>query len=81
VFFLPMWLGNMFTAGVNYAIANPDGTSKLPGSSYFWFFAGIMFLAAVVYLPVAARYKPKEYLQDEAPPEAPAPALAPEPSA
>ncbi len=81
VFFLPMWLGNMFTAGVNHVIANPDGTSKLPGSSYYWFFASIMLLAAILYLPVAARYKSKEYLQDEAPPAAPAPALAPEPSA
>jgi POT family proton-dependent oligopeptide transporter len=84
VFFLPMWLGNMFTAGVNHVIANPDGTSKLPGSSYYWFFAGIMLLAAVLYLPVAARYQPREYLQDEAPPEAApqpaAPPPAPEPS-
>jgi hypothetical protein len=40
-----------------------------------------MLLAAILYLPVAARYQPKEYLQDEAPPAAPAPALAPEPSA
>lgn len=40
-------------------------TSKLKGASYYLFFAGMMLLAALVFIPVAMAYKPKEYLQDE----------------
>ncbi|OHB64031.1 MAG: peptide transporter, partial [Planctomycetes bacterium RBG_13_60_9] len=67
IFFLPIGLGNSFTAVVNYIIANPDGTSKLSGSGYYWFFAIVMLAVAALYVPVAARYKRKDYIQDEAP--------------
>ena len=40
-------------------------TSKLKGAAYYLFFAGLMLLAALVFIPVAMAYKPKEYLQDE----------------
>ena len=43
----------------------PGPTSKLKGASYYLFFAGMMLLAALVFIPVAMAYKPKEYLQDE----------------
>jgi POT family proton-dependent oligopeptide transporter len=66
VFFLSITLGNVFTALVNKIIQNPDGTSKLPGAIYFWFFVGIMFVTAILFIPVASRYKVKDYLQDEA---------------
>jgi POT family proton-dependent oligopeptide transporter len=67
VFFLPIWLGNMFTAAVNHIIANPDGTSKLSGPSYYWFFAVVMLVVAALYVPIAARYQRQDYIQDEAP--------------
>jgi len=44
----------------------PGPTSKLKGANYYVFFAGMMLLAALVFIPVAMAYKPKEYLQDEA---------------
>jgi POT family proton-dependent oligopeptide transporter len=62
---LSVFLGNLFTAGVNFFIYNEDGTSKLEGASYFWFFAGAMFLTAVVFIPFAACYKEKTFISDE----------------
>ena len=43
-------LGNVFTAAVNFFIQNPDGSVKLAGASYFFFFAGVMFATAIVFL-------------------------------
>ena len=53
-------LGNTFTAAVNFFIQNKDGTSKLQGASYFWFFAALMLVTAIVYIPVARRYPTTE---------------------
>jgi POT family proton-dependent oligopeptide transporter len=66
VFFLSITLGNVFTAVVNVFIRNEDGSSKLPGASYFWFFAFMMTVTAVLFIFVAARYREKTYTQDEA---------------
>ena len=41
-------------------------SSKLKGPYYYLFFAGAMLLAALLFIPVARWYQPKEYLQDEA---------------
>ena len=41
-------------------------TSKLKGPDYYLFFAGTMLMAELLFIPVARRYQPKEYLQDEA---------------
>ena len=64
-FMLSVSLGNIFTAAVNAFIQNPDGTSKLEGASYFYFFAGIMFVTAILFLLVLKYYKPKTYLHTE----------------
>ena len=66
VFFLSITLGNTFTAIVNVFIRNEDGSSKLEGASYFWFFAMMMFITAVLFIFVAVRYREKSYIQDEA---------------
>jgi POT family proton-dependent oligopeptide transporter len=66
VFLLSISLGNMFTAVVNAFIQNEDGSSKLAGASYFWFFAGMMAVTAVIFIFVAAGYREKTYIQDEA---------------
>jgi POT family proton-dependent oligopeptide transporter len=63
---LSISLGNIIAAVVNMAIVNPDGTSKLPGASYYWFFAIAMLATSVVFIPVALWYKPKDHIQDEA---------------
>ncbi len=70
VFFLSITLGNLFTAVVNHFIQNEDGTSKLAGASYYWFFVGVMIVTAVLFIPAAARYRVKNYIQDESTAEA-----------
>lgn len=65
VFLLSISLGNAFTAAVNVFIQNEDGTSKLPGASYYWFFAIVMLITAILFIPVAKRYPVKEHIQDE----------------
>jgi len=63
---LAISLGNMIAAVVNDVIKNEDGTSKLPGASYYWFFVIAMLVTSVLFIPLARWYKPKEYIQDEA---------------
>jgi len=65
VFLLSISLGNAFTSLVNYLIESEDGTRKLPGSSYYWFFVGVMFVTAVIFIPIARRYRGQTYIQDE----------------
>ena len=65
VYLLSISLGNVFTAVVNASIQNPDGSSKLAGASYYWFFTIAMLVTAVIFIPVAARYPVKNYIQDE----------------
>jgi proton-dependent oligopeptide transporter, POT family len=65
LYLLSVSLGNLITAGVNAVIQNSDGTSKLPGASYYWFFTGLMAVAAVMFVAVALRYRGRSYSQDE----------------
>lgn len=67
VYLLSVTLGNYFTAGVQLFIANPDGTSKLAGASYFLFYAVLAMVAAVIFALVSRGYREKS-LQAEAPP-------------
>jgi POT family proton-dependent oligopeptide transporter len=62
-FFMSVFVGNAFTALVNFAIAGPDGASRLAGASYFWFFAGVMFLTAVLFVPLALVYRGGTFIQ------------------
>lgn len=67
---MALWLftvsmGNLFTAGVNYFIRNADGTVKMNDNQYFLFFAGIMFVAAIIFVFVARSYKGRTYLQSQ----------------
>jgi proton-dependent oligopeptide transporter, POT family len=66
IFLLSISLGNLFTALVNKVIQNPDGTSKLAGADYYWFFSGLMAATAVLFIFVARRYREKTYIQPEA---------------
>jgi len=58
-------LGNVFTAAVNFFIQNPDGTLKLSGASYFFFFVKIMLVTAILFIFVSRFYRGKTYIQDE----------------
>jgi len=67
---MALWLftvsaGNLFTAAVNKVIRNPDGTAKMDDQHYYLFFAGLMFLAAVVFVVVSSFYRGRTYLQSQ----------------
>ncbi len=56
-YFLSVAIGNLFTSAVNFFIQNDNGTSKLAGASYFWFFTGLMLMTAVLFLLVSSRFQ------------------------
>ena len=64
LFLLSVSVGNGFTSLVNYWIQNPDGSVSLTGPEYYWFFAGVMFMVACLFLFVVGRYQERTYLQD-----------------
>jgi POT family proton-dependent oligopeptide transporter len=57
--------GNFFAAAVNKFIQNPDGSVKLEGASYYAFFMIVMFVCAVIFIPVAMLYRGKTYIQGD----------------
>ncbi len=59
LFLLSVSLGNAFTSLVNYWIQNDDGTTWLSGPDYYWFFALIMLIVAIIFLFVAHAYQDK----------------------
>ncbi len=63
LFLLSVSIGNGFTALVNFWIQNPDGSVALTGPNYYWFFAGVMFIVACLFLFVVGRYQEASYLQ------------------
>lgn len=65
LFLMSVALGNTFTAGVNAFIVNRDGTLMLEGATYFYFFAQLMLITAVLFLLIVKFYKPKTYLHEE----------------
>jgi POT family proton-dependent oligopeptide transporter len=62
-YLLSVSLGNLIAALVNSFIVNPDGSLKLEGASYFWFFTGLMAITAVLFIFAAYFYKEKTYIQ------------------
>jgi POT family proton-dependent oligopeptide transporter len=59
-------LGNQFTAIVNRVIQDEQGRSRIDGVEYFLFFAAVMGVSAVLFVPVAMRFRDRTYLQTEA---------------
>lgn len=66
---LSISLGNLFISGVNRFIRNPDGTLKLEGPNYYWFWTILLFVTGILFCIAVQFYKGKTYIQDEAPPE------------
>ena len=64
LYLLSVAAGNEFTAVVNWAIERPDGSSRLPGADYYWFFTAIMAVAAVGFVFVARSYRGETYIQE-----------------
>jgi len=56
-YFLSIAMGNLFTSAVNFVIHNDNGSSKLAGANYFWFFTGLMLITAALFLFVSHRYQ------------------------
>ncbi|MFG0295886.1 MAG: POT family MFS transporter [Maioricimonas sp. JB045] len=65
LYLLSVAAGNEFTAIVNWVIKNPDGSTKLPGASYYWFFTAVMAVAAIGFVFVAMRYRGRSYVQGQ----------------
>ena len=66
-FMMSVALGNLFTSAVNFFIRNEDGSSKLAGADYYWFFTTLMLVTAILFLFVAKQYKERTYFHDEYP--------------
>src|SRR6266513_1264004 len=67
---MALWLftvsmGNLFTAGVNYFIRNPDGSVKMNDQPYFLFFTVLMLVASAIFVVVAMFYRGRTYLQSQ----------------
>jgi len=68
IYFLGVSLGNFYVSGVNFllgALKREDGTTPLEGANYYWFFAGLMGVATIVYIFFARFYKGRTYIQGE----------------
>lgn len=65
-YLLAISAGNLITALVHHFIANEDGTSKLPGATFYLFFVGLCLLTTIIFIFVARGYTEKVHLQDEA---------------
>ncbi len=64
-FMLSIALGNLLTSMVNFFIQNQDGTSKLAGADYFWFFTGLMLITTLFFMLIIRSYKETTILQEE----------------
>ena len=66
-FMMSIAAGNLLTSAVNFIIRNEDGTSKLAGADYYWFFTLLMFATALLFTLVIRFYKGETYIHEEVP--------------
>ena len=66
-FMLSVAAGNLFTSAVNFFIENEDGSSKLAGAHYYWFFTLVMLGTAILFTLVVRFYKKQTYIHEELP--------------
>jgi proton-dependent oligopeptide transporter, POT family len=64
-YFLSVAMGNLLTSAVNFIIQNDDGTSKLAGASYFWFFTILMLITTVLFLWASAHFQESNHFYDD----------------
>jgi POT family proton-dependent oligopeptide transporter len=64
LFFLSISLGNLLVSVVNFVLLDESGASRLADREYFWLFALLMAVAALVFVPVARRYRGRVQLQE-----------------
>ncbi len=65
LFYFSVAIGNLFVSIVNFFIINEDGSSKLAGADYYFFFAYLMGVTAVLFLAVVKYYKPNQVENNE----------------
>lgn len=65
-FMMSIAIGNLFTSAVNFFIENEDGSSKLAGADYYWFFTALMLVTATIFVFIARSYKERTCLQKKA---------------
>jgi POT family proton-dependent oligopeptide transporter len=66
-FMMSIAAGNLFTSAVNFFIQNKDGSSKLEGAEYYWFFTLMMFFTALLFTFAIRFYKGQTYIHEEIP--------------
>ena len=66
-FMMSIAAGNLFTSAVNFLIEQPDGTSRLAGAHYYWFFTALMVATALGFTVVARYYRGETYIHEEEP--------------
>lgn len=64
-YLLSVSLGNGITALVNLLIQTPEGVDRLQGAAYYWFFAGLMAVASLLFVFVARGYKEQRYINED----------------
>ena len=64
-FFLSITMGNLVTAGVNFFIQNPNGSLKIEGADYFYFFGVLMLIAAILFSIISQYYYSVTYFHEE----------------
>jgi len=67
IYLLTVAFGNLLTAVVNAALAKPEIASLLEGPRYYLFFAALPFIAGIIFIFVAMRYKGQTILHEEVP--------------
>ena len=66
LWFASVSLGNYVTSLVNAWIGADKDASRLEGASYFWFFAVVMLVTAILFVIFALFFKEKTYIHKEA---------------
>jgi proton-dependent oligopeptide transporter, POT family len=65
IYLLTIALGNLLTALVNKALQNESMARLLEGYRYYLFFAALPFVAGLIFVFVAMRYKSQTILHEE----------------
>jgi proton-dependent oligopeptide transporter, POT family len=65
LYLLSISLGSSFVVILSWFIENPDGTSKLDGPAYYWFFTGLLAATGVLFCIAIQFYKGKTYIQGD----------------
>jgi POT family proton-dependent oligopeptide transporter len=64
-YLLSIAAGNLLTALVNAFSKRADGTVRLEGAAYYWFFTALMLVASLLFIFIARAYREKTYIQEE----------------